>query len=92
MKRYVELNELQKFCREYTEVDAIGQGLLCSTDLLHTVKAIPLDKIKKAREKIDDLDRHFDIDYFSGNKDSVFRCNEVLEILDKLISESEVWQ
>ena len=48
-----------------------------------------LDKIKKAREEIDDLDRHFDNDYFSSNNDSMFKCSEVLEILDKLIAESE---
>ena len=53
------------------------------------VKAIPIDKIKKAREEIDDLDRHFDNDYFSSNNDSMFKRSEVLEILDKLIAESE---
>lgn len=47
-----------------------------------------LDKLKKAREEIDDLDRYFDNDYFSSNNDAMFKCNEVLEILDRLI-ESE---
>ena len=48
-----------------------------------------LDKVKKAREKIDDLDRYFDNDLYSDNEDSMFKCNEVLNILDKLIAESE---
>ena len=39
-----------------------------------------LDKI---RAEIDDLDRHFDNDCFSGNKDSMFKCNEVLQIIDR---------
>lgn len=51
---------------------------------------ISLDKIKQAKEEIDDLDRYFDNDYFSSNRDAMFKCSEVLEILDKLIAESEV--
>lgn len=51
--------------------------------------AIPLDKVKQAREEIDDLYRYYDNDYCSGNKDSMFKCDEVLGILDKLIAESE---
>lgn len=50
--------------------------------------SIPLDKIKQAREEIDDLYRYYDNDYWSGNKDSMFKCSDVLEIIDKLI-ESE---
>ena len=49
-----------------------------------------LDKVKKAREEIDDLSRYFDNDCCSDNRDSMFKCSEVLEILDKLIAESEV--
>lgn len=45
-------------------------------------------KVKKARKEIDNLDRHFDNDYFSSDGDAMFKCNEVLAILDKLI-ESE---
>jgi hypothetical protein len=48
-----------------------------------------LEKVKKAREEIDDLSRYFDNDSYSGNEDSMFKCNEVLEILDELITESE---
>lgn len=53
------------------------------------VQVILLDKVKKAREEIENLDRHFDNDYFSSNRDAMFKCNEVLEILDKLIEGSE---
>lgn len=55
---------------------------------LYRKHSIPLDKIKQAREEIDDLYRYYDNDYWSGNKDSMFKCSEVLEIIDKLI-ESE---
>jgi hypothetical protein len=48
-----------------------------------------LDKVKQAREEIDDLDRYFDNDYFSSNSDAMFKCSDVLAILDKLIAESE---
>ena len=39
-----------------------------------------LDKI---RAEIEELDRYYDNDYFSGNKDPMFKCNEVLLIIDK---------
>lgn len=54
----------------------------CKYHLLH--------RIKEAREEVDDLDRHFDNDPYTDNKDSMFKCNEVLAILDKLIAEAEV--
>ncbi len=54
-----------------------------------TVKAIPLDKVKRAREEIDDLYRYYDESYVTGNNDPMFKCKEVFEILDKLIAESE---
>ena len=57
-------------------------------DWQEEVKSIPLDKVKKARKEIDDLDRYFDNNYYTNNTDSMFKCNEVLAILDKLI-ESE---
>lgn len=52
-------------------------------------KAISLDKVKKAREEIDDLDRYFDNDLYTDNTDSMFKCSEVLEILNKLIESEE---
>ena len=39
-----------------------------------------LDKI---RAEIEDLDRFYDNDYFSGNRDSMFKCNEVMQIIDR---------
>ena len=45
-----------------------------------------LDKI---RAEIEDLDRFYDNDYFSGNRDSMFKCNEVMQIIDKYKVESE---
>ena len=53
------------------------------------VKAVPLDKVKQAREEIDDLSRYFDNDYCSDNRNSMFKCNEVLEILKRNIGKSE---
>lgn len=45
--------------------------------------------IDKIRAEIDGLDRHYDNDYFSGNKDSMFKCDEVLQIIDKYKAKSE---
>lgn len=47
------------------------------------------DMLNKIRAEIDDLERHYDNDYFSGNKDAMFICSEVLDILDKYKAESE---
>ena len=41
---------------------------------------IPLDKI---RAEIGELEVYYDNDYFSGNRDAMFKCNDVLEIIDK---------
>lgn len=56
-------------------------------DWQEEVKAIPLDKVKKAREEIRKLD-DLNPDYPMDRTIHVSR-NEVLEILDKLIAESE---
>lgn len=53
------------------------------------VQAILLDKVKKARKEIDNLPRYFDNDLYSDNEDSMFKCNEVLEILDRMIESEE---
>lgn len=71
------------------EISLFGTTEYINVKNAPTVKAISLDKVKKAREEIDDLDRHFDNDYFSSNNDAMFKCNEVLEILDRLITESK---
>ena len=43
--------------------------------------------LEKIKAEIDDLDRYFDNYYFSGNKEPMFKCKEVFEILDKRIVE-----
>jgi hypothetical protein len=37
-----------------------------------------------AKAEIEDLDRFYDNDYFSGNRDSMFKCNEVMQILNNI--------
>lgn len=39
-----------------------------------------LDKI---RAEIDELEIYYDNDYFSGNRDAMFKCDEVLQIINK---------
>ena len=46
-----------------------------------------LDKI---RAEIEELDLFYDNDYFSGNREPMYMCNEVIKILDKYKAESEV--
>lgn len=58
-------------------------------ELAHTIQAIPLDKIKKAREEIS---KQF-VDLQDGSEEWRSYVNETVlecvEILDKLIAESE---
>jgi hypothetical protein len=42
------------------------------------------------RDEIDNLPIYYDNDLYSDNYESMFICAEVLEILNKLIAESEV--
>lgn len=58
-------------------------------EIIPKADVVERDKIQKAREEIDDLDRYFDNDLYTDNTDAMFKCKEVLEILDKLIVESE---
>ena len=57
-------------------------GLTCG-EIKKAIEMCKVDILDKIRTEIDDLDRHYDNDYFSGNKDSMFKCNEVLQIIDK---------
>lgn len=54
---------------------------------LQKKKEFACEELKKVKDEIDDLDRHFDNDYFSGNTEPMFKCKEVFEILDKRIAE-----
>jgi len=83
----LEFKQLAKWLKELKQLreqehceDAISRK---------AIETIPLDKVKEIREEIDDLDRYFDNDYYTNNTDSMFKCNEVLEILDKLIESEE---
>lgn len=42
-----------------------------------------VDVLEQIRAEIDELDTHYDNDYFSGNRDAMFKCNDVLEVIDK---------
>ena len=45
-----------------------------------------LDKI---RAEIEELDRYYDNDYYSANNCPMYKCDEVLQIIDKYKAESE---
>lgn len=104
-KGYANIDEIYSLLdgvekEEYCECGDFGEVLskwatcdygevLGAISCCDVIKAVPLAKIKQAREEMDNLDRHFDNDCFSGNRDAMFKCNEVLAILDRLIAESE---
>lgn len=45
--------------------------------------------LEKIRAEIDELEIYYDNDYFSGNRDAMFKCSDVLQIIDKYNAESE---
>lgn len=46
--------------------------------------------LEDVRAEIEELDRYYDNDYFSTNNCPMYKCNEVLQILDRIGKESEV--
>ena len=48
------------------------------------------EALDKIRAEIKKLDVYYDNDYFVGNRDAMFKCNEVLHILNKYKIETEV--
>jgi hypothetical protein len=52
------------------------------------IKALKQEIIlNKIRAEIEDLDIFYDNDYFSSNRDAMFKCSDVLQIIDKYKSE-----
>ena len=48
------------------------------------IKALKQEIIlNKIRTEIEDLDIFYDNDYFSNNRDAMFKCSDVLQIIDK---------
>lgn len=41
------------------------------------------DVLEQIRAEIDELEIYYDNDYFSGNRDAMYKCNDVLQIIDK---------
>jgi hypothetical protein len=71
--------ERQKY---FAYLDGVADGLNESRNDVNSV----LDKI---RAEIMQLDIFYDNDYFSSNKDAMFKCNDILQILDKYEGENE---
>ena len=66
------------------------------TEVRDGIKALPsvqskpkTDVLDKIRAEIMSLDIFYDNDYFSSNRDAMFKCSEVLQIIDKYKAESE---
>jgi len=98
----IDLNKLQDYAFTANEIvmsplsswdnKFINIKCLDNDSIIPTVKAIPLDKVKQAREDIRDLDGQYVIgDYviFGDNCPKYVQESKVLAILDKLIAESE---
>lgn len=56
------------------------------------VDKVVKETLDKIREEIEELNVFYDNDYFSSNKQPMFLCNDVLQIIDKYSKESEIKQ
>lgn len=66
----------------YPDSVSIKGNRLCISQS-QIANAPTVDVLEQIRQEIDDLDRHYDNDHFSGNDDAMFKCDEVLQIIDK---------
>ena len=69
---------------EWEEEPFINKSCI-STEVCREDKVKVLEQI---RDEIEDLDRYYDNDYFSVNNCPMYKCNEVLLIIDKYKAES----
>jgi hypothetical protein len=66
----------------------VGKEKYCVTEqaikAVMAIKALEQEDIlDKIRAEIEDLDIFYDNDYFSSNRDAMFKCSDVLQIIDK---------
>lgn len=52
-------------------------------EVKEAVEMCKVDVLEQIRTEIEDLDRYYDNDYFSVNNCPMYKCNEVLQIIDK---------
>jgi allophanate hydrolase subunit 1 len=74
-------------------IEFIAQSVKSDVDMAKVADAIKALEQKpvldKLRAEIAELDVYYDNDYFSDNRDAMFKCNDVLQIIDKHKAESE---
>ena len=80
----------------------VRQAIGYNIDKQELVKALQYDRgqyqkgyadamaiLDKIRAEIEELDRYYDNDYFSTNNCPMYKCNEVLLIIDKYTKEGD---
>lgn len=66
------------------------RGMQKQEALEMAIKALEQEPVlDKMRAEIEELDRYYDNDYFSTNNCPMYKCNEVLLIIDKYKTERE---
>ena len=75
-----------------TKVEIDGKTY-CVETLIYTVERLTKDikasaeyhrlVLEQIKAEIEELDRYYDNDYFSVNNCPMYKCNEVLHIIDK---------
>jgi len=73
---------LQNHTNDYSEES--HTAMMMAIDALNNA-----DVLEKIRTEIDELEIYYDNDYFSGNRDPMFKCSDVLQIIDKYKGDKE---
>lgn len=74
------------YCDDCILLDICGKEGCCDEAMTFCAdknKFIHVSTLDKIRAEIEELDRYYDNDYFSTNTCPMYKCNEVLQIIDK---------
>ena len=81
-----EIDDIDFYLQHYT--DDYGErshdAMMMAIDALSNSQKLVLEQI---RAEIEELETYYDNDYFSGNRDVMFKCNDVFDIIDKYKAE-----
>lgn len=92
----LSINEVKKYfdelrCNTPWTAEQFADFEMCKERLVvYACKTLEQTNVlDKIRAEIEELDKYYDNDYFSTNNCPMYKCNEVLQIIDKYRKESE---
>lgn len=80
-----------KLGEELKEVKLFYNGEYCNGEYYFgaDVDKVVKETLDEIKEEIEELDVFYDNDYFSSNREPMFKCSDILQIIDKYMAKSE---